>query len=91
MNELRVDPLSGLRSIIAAGRATRPGAGFSAEPLPYPSYLDPDEHIAKTIRAPANYPITVFFDERGKRVYIHQGGYRREADLAADLRRYLEQ
>ena len=32
MNELRVDPLTGLRSIIAAGRASRPGAGFTAEP-----------------------------------------------------------
>ena len=32
MNELRVDPLTGLRSIIAAGRASRPGAGFVAEP-----------------------------------------------------------
>ena len=26
MNELRVDPLTGLKSIIAAGRASRPGA-----------------------------------------------------------------
>ena len=26
--------------------------------------------------APANYPITVFFDRRGKLAYIHQGGYR---------------
>ena len=32
MNELRVDPLTGLRSIIAAGRASRPGAGFVVEP-----------------------------------------------------------
>ena len=32
MNELRVDPLTGLRSIIAAGRASRPGAGFTVEP-----------------------------------------------------------
>ena len=32
MNELRVDPLSGLRSIIAGGRASRPGAGFTVEP-----------------------------------------------------------
>jgi UDPglucose--hexose-1-phosphate uridylyltransferase len=32
VNELRVDPLSGLRSIIAAGRATRPGGDFTAEP-----------------------------------------------------------
>jgi UDPglucose--hexose-1-phosphate uridylyltransferase len=32
VNELRVDPLTGLNSIIAAGRASRPGAGFTAEP-----------------------------------------------------------
>src|SRR5205085_1473326 len=32
MNELRVDALTGLRSIIAAGRASRPGGGFHAEP-----------------------------------------------------------
>jgi UDPglucose--hexose-1-phosphate uridylyltransferase len=32
MNELRIDPLTGLKSIIAAGRASRPGGGFHAEP-----------------------------------------------------------
>src|SRR6185436_10004308 len=32
MNELRIDPLTGLKSIIAAGRASRPGAGFHADP-----------------------------------------------------------
>jgi UDPglucose--hexose-1-phosphate uridylyltransferase len=30
--ELRVDPLTGLRSIIAGARATRPGGGFAVEP-----------------------------------------------------------
>jgi cytochrome c biogenesis protein CcmG/thiol:disulfide interchange protein DsbE len=60
-----------------------------ATPLPFPSYVDPKEQIAKSIQAPANYPITVFFDRRGRLLYIHQGGYRRQADLAADLRRYL--
>jgi UDPglucose--hexose-1-phosphate uridylyltransferase len=30
--ELRVDPLTGLKSIIAAGRATRPGGGLTATP-----------------------------------------------------------
>jgi UDPglucose--hexose-1-phosphate uridylyltransferase len=34
VNELRVDPLTGLKSIIAAGRATRPGGRFSVEPAP---------------------------------------------------------
>jgi cytochrome c biogenesis protein CcmG/thiol:disulfide interchange protein DsbE len=75
-----------------AGDSRDPARRFlRASPLPFPSYVDPDEDIAKTIRAPANYPITVFFDERGKLVYAHQGGYRREADLAADLKRYLSQ
>ena len=32
MNELRVDPLTGLKSIIAAGRASRPGGGFHSDP-----------------------------------------------------------
>ena len=34
MRELRVDPLTGLRAIVASDRATRPGAGFVVEPAP---------------------------------------------------------
>jgi len=34
LGELRVDPLTGLRAIIATGRATRPGGGFAVEPAP---------------------------------------------------------
>ena len=75
-----------------AGDSTAPARKFlRASPLPFPSYVDPKEAIAKTIQAPANYPITIFFDERGKLVYTHQGGYRKRADLAADLKRYLKQ
>ena len=59
-------------------------------PVPYPSYEDPSEPIAGAIRAPANYPITVFLDARGETAMIHQGGYRDEADLAADIERYLD-
>jgi cytochrome c biogenesis protein CcmG/thiol:disulfide interchange protein DsbE len=73
-----------------AGDSTDPARRFlRAAPLPFPSYLDPDEDIAKTIKAPANYPITVFFDRRGKLAYVHQGGYRRESDLVDDMQRYL--
>lgn len=39
MREVRVDPLTGLKSIIAADRATRPGGGFSVEP---PEPIDPE-------------------------------------------------
>jgi thiol-disulfide isomerase/thioredoxin len=75
---------------VNAGDSTDPAKRFlRSEPLPYPSYLDPDEDIAKTIKAPANYPITVFFDRRGKLAYVHQGGYRRESDLVDDMQRYL--
>jgi UDPglucose--hexose-1-phosphate uridylyltransferase len=34
VNELRVDPLTGLRSIIAAARADRPGGQFDIDPAP---------------------------------------------------------
>ena len=34
MNELRVDPLTGLRSIIASARAARPGGHFDLQPPP---------------------------------------------------------
>jgi cytochrome c biogenesis protein CcmG, thiol:disulfide interchange protein DsbE len=58
-------------------------------PIPFPSYLDPDEKIAREIDAPANYPITVFVDARGKTAFIHQGGYTSDAALEADIDRYL--
>lgn len=62
---------------------------LAAHPLPYPSYDDPHETIARSIRAPANYPITVFIDRRGKTAFVHQGSYRSRADLTADIDRYL--
>jgi len=37
--ELRIDPLTGLKSIIAVERAARPGGGFAVEPAPP---LDPE-------------------------------------------------
>ncbi len=39
MPELRLDPLSGLRTIVAGERASRPGAWFAVEPRPP---VDPD-------------------------------------------------
>lgn len=58
-------------------------------PTPFPSYVDPDEGIARKIGAAANYPVTVFYGADGKRAYIHQGQYVTEADLAADIDRYI--
>ena len=73
-----------------ADDAEQAARDFLAEyPIPFPSYLDPDEKIARAIKAPANYPITVFVDEKGETAFIHQGPYETEQDLLADIERYL--
>ena len=55
-------------------------------PVSYPSYEDPRSLIPSDLGA-IGLPATVFYDDRGRR-YLHQGPYRSEADLAADIRRY---
>ena len=73
-----------------SGDSTDPAREFLAEyPIPFPSYLDPDEKIAQELGAPANYPITVFVDAKGETAFIHQGPYETEQDLTADIDRYL--
>jgi cytochrome c biogenesis protein CcmG, thiol:disulfide interchange protein DsbE len=73
-----------------AGDSANPAREFLAEfPVPFPSYEDPDEEIARELKAPANYPITLFVDARGKTAFIHQGGYTSDEQLAADVDRYL--
>src|SRR3954452_13248221 len=39
MSEVRIDPLTGLKAIIATDRATRPGGGLCADP---PAPIDPE-------------------------------------------------
>jgi cytochrome c biogenesis protein CcmG/thiol:disulfide interchange protein DsbE len=57
-------------------------------PVPYPSYSDPDQEIARTIRAAVGFPGTAFYDRAGKLVYVRQGQYPSKSALAADIRRY---
>jgi cytochrome c biogenesis protein CcmG, thiol:disulfide interchange protein DsbE len=56
-------------------------------PVPYPSYEDGKGHVAIDYGV-KGYPDTAFYDAAGKRVYVHQGPYHDEADLAKDIRRY---
>lgn len=56
-------------------------------PLPYPSYSDPDKSIREELHG-IGYPATVFYDRNGNVVYTHQGQYRSEDQLAADIQRY---
>jgi thiol-disulfide isomerase/thioredoxin len=75
---------------VNAHDATDKARDFLEEyPIPFPSYVDPDEKIAREIKAPANYPITVFVDAKGKTAFIHQGGYTSTEELAADVEQYL--
>ena len=46
-------------------------------------------HALRTIEAPGFFPMTVFVDRRGKVAYVHSGEYRKESDLAADIKRYV--
>jgi cytochrome c biogenesis protein CcmG/thiol:disulfide interchange protein DsbE len=72
-------------------RDKRPAAErFAARyPVPYPSYEDPGEEIAQSLKAPSNFPVTLFLDPKGRTVFTHQGGYRSAADLSADIDEHL--
>jgi cytochrome c biogenesis protein CcmG/thiol:disulfide interchange protein DsbE len=73
------------------GSDKRPAAErFLAErPLPYPSYEDPDERIARTLKAAKYYPMTIFVDARGRTAFVKAGEYTTRAELEADIARYL--
>ena len=57
------------------------------EPVPYPSYTDPDKAIAESIGV-VGFPDTAFYDRNGKLLYLKQGPYTDDSDLEADVRRY---
>jgi cytochrome c biogenesis protein CcmG, thiol:disulfide interchange protein DsbE len=56
--------------------------------VPYPSYVDPHNEIAQEIGVRAGLPTTVFYGRGGEVAYVHQGRYRDEDALVADVRRY---
>lgn len=58
------------------------------EPVPYPSYSDPDKDIAESLGATRGFPDTAFYDRSGELVYLKQGPYSDDAELEADVRRY---
>lgn len=60
------------------------------EPVPYPSYSDPDKAIFDSLGA-RGFPDTAFYDRDGELVYLKQGQYADEAALEEDIRRYALQ
>lgn len=57
------------------------------EPVPYPSYTDPDKEIFDSLGA-IGLPDTAFYDKSGELVYLKQGPYAEDSELEADVRRY---
>lgn len=58
------------------------------EPVPYPSYSDPDKDILDSLGGRGGLPDTAFYDRSGKLLYLKQGPYRDHSELEADVRRY---
>src|SRR5436190_98897 len=56
--------------------------------LPYPSFTDPDQDISRLLGATAGFPATAFYDQGGQRVFVKQGQYASQVDMAADIKRY---
>jgi len=58
------------------------------EPVPYPSYTDPDKKVLTSLGGFGGLPDTAFYDDFGKLVYLKQGPYTDESELEDDIRRY---
>jgi cytochrome c biogenesis protein CcmG/thiol:disulfide interchange protein DsbE len=58
-------------------------------PVTYPSYVDPQEDIARAIQAATYFPQTVFYDRSGRNVYDHAGPYLSAGALERDIRHYV--
>jgi cytochrome c biogenesis protein CcmG, thiol:disulfide interchange protein DsbE len=61
---------------------------LAEEPVPYPSYTDPDKDLANSIGASRGLPDTAFYDRSGELVYLKQGPYDDYAELKADIERF---
>jgi cytochrome c biogenesis protein CcmG/thiol:disulfide interchange protein DsbE len=57
-------------------------------PVPFPSYYDPDVKIAREFKGGIAWPTTAFFDRRGMVVETHAGAYASQAKLEEDIREY---
>jgi thiol-disulfide isomerase/thioredoxin len=60
------------------------------EPVPYPSYSDPDKEIFDALGA-RGFPDTAFYDRDGELVSLKQGQYADHAAFEEDIRRYALQ
>jgi cytochrome c biogenesis protein CcmG/thiol:disulfide interchange protein DsbE len=58
------------------------------DPIPYPSFSDPDQDLKRHLGADTGFPDTAFYNAAGKLVYLKIGQYANPADLEADVKKY---
>jgi cytochrome c biogenesis protein CcmG/thiol:disulfide interchange protein DsbE len=61
------------------------------DPIPYPSFSDPDTDLKRHLGADAGFPDTAFFNRDGKLVYLKIGQYAHASDLEEDVKKYALQ
>lgn len=61
---------------------------LESEPVPYPSYSDPDKDILDSFDGRGGLPDTVIYNRSGELVHFKQGPYTDHSELAADIERY---
>ena len=64
------------------------GTYLEEEPVPYPSYNDPDKEILSSLGAFGGLPDTAFYDRTGELVHLKQGPYSEDSELEEDVRHY---
>ena len=58
------------------------------QPTGFEHFYDPDAKIARSFGGGRVWPATAFYDAEGEMVYLKQGTYATEQDLAEDIDRY---
>jgi cytochrome c biogenesis protein CcmG/thiol:disulfide interchange protein DsbE len=64
---------------------------LAEEPVPYPSYNDPNKEILDSLDGYGGLPDTAFYDKEGELVHLKQGQYADQAAFEDDFRRYALQ
>jgi cytochrome c biogenesis protein CcmG, thiol:disulfide interchange protein DsbE len=59
---------------------------LTSNPVPYPSYFDPNVEIARVFKGGLAWPTTAFYDSKGKLVETHAGAYASQAKLDEAIR-----
>jgi cytochrome c biogenesis protein CcmG/thiol:disulfide interchange protein DsbE len=59
-------------------------------PVPYPSYLDPDQEIADSLEIDREFPTTLIIGSDGETAYAKYGPYTSAEQLSADIEEYAQ-